>query len=162
MGRYASTGAEKKEDYDKARSILLARREEILEELQCLSGSQELMGQAFSDICDQAVASVEADIALGIAEQGGRELQGIDAALLRIEEGTYGVCEDCGKRIDMHRLRALPHALRCLPCQLERDRERHRRSAREARQWQEPIMFDGEGEGNTLYALQNPRQRRAS
>ena len=160
MGRYAGKGTEGKGDYSKARSILLGRRQEIFEEVQHLAGSEERMGQAFGDICDQAAASVEADVALGIAERETKELQEIDGALLRIEDGTYGVCEDCGKRIDKDRLRALPHALRCLTCQMECDRKRRHRSAPEPGQWDEPTLFDGEGD--TLYASQKPRKRRAS
>ncbi len=57
---------------------------------------------------------------LGEAER--HELRRIDAALARMEEGTYGACADCGEEIEPKRLRALPHALRCQGCEGERER----------------------------------------
>lgn len=47
---------------------------------------------------------------------------GIDAALARIEVGTYGTCVDCGSRIAPERLDARPQAARCLPCQIRVER----------------------------------------
>ncbi|HXI35606.1 MAG TPA: TraR/DksA C4-type zinc finger protein [Burkholderiales bacterium] len=45
------------------------------------------------------------------------ELRGIEAAKQRFEEGSYGVCIDCGTDIGYARLRANPTALRCILCQ---------------------------------------------
>ena len=41
----------------------------------------------------------------------------IEEALLRIDEGSYGRCEDCGEEISVGRLNAVPFALRCVECQ---------------------------------------------
>jgi DnaK suppressor protein len=46
------------------------------------------------------------------------------AALAAIEAGTYGICEDCGEEIPEGRLRALPDAVRCMPCQRRASRLR--------------------------------------
>ncbi|MGD9697035.1 MAG: TraR/DksA family transcriptional regulator [Thermoleophilia bacterium] len=46
------------------------------------------------------------------------------AALAAIEAGTYGVCVDCGEEIPEGRLRALPDAVRCVPCQRAASRRR--------------------------------------
>jgi len=48
-------------------------------------------------------------------------LEEIEAALDKINDGTYGVCTDCGRPIDSERLEALPWATRCMDCQQERD-----------------------------------------
>ncbi len=48
------------------------------------------------------------------------EVAQIDAALARIENGTYGECECCGRAIGRQRLRAIPEALLCLDCKAER------------------------------------------
>jgi RNA polymerase-binding protein DksA len=50
-------------------------------------------------------------------EQERREMEEIQAALARIDAGTYGVCEACGEAISPARLEALPMARRCVPCQ---------------------------------------------
>lgn len=49
-------------------------------------------------------------------EDGRRELAQIDAALSRIEAGTYGRCEGCGEPIQAGRLEAIPFATRCIDC----------------------------------------------
>ena len=45
------------------------------------------------------------------------EISGIQAALSRLESGTYGLCVDCGEPIGFQRLQAYPSASRCLECQ---------------------------------------------
>jgi DnaK suppressor protein len=47
-----------------------------------------------------------------------QRLQQIDVALGRIERGTYGVCERCGKPIPRERLEAMPQAISCVKCKL--------------------------------------------
>ncbi|CNF65692.1 General stress protein 16O [Mycobacterium tuberculosis] len=47
-------------------------------------------------------------------------LEEIDAALLRLDEGTYGLCEDCGKPVPEGRLEIIPYARRCVKCQQRR------------------------------------------
>ena len=67
-----------------------------------------------------------AEVALAaLDEQGRREIAEISMALARIDEGTYGVCEVCGKDIGTARLTAMPMARRCIPCQ-ERSEQRRR------------------------------------
>jgi len=60
----------------------------------------------------------EDESALCAAQMETNELSRIDAALSKMQDGSYGLCEDCGKRIPKARLEALPHATRCLSCQL--------------------------------------------
>ncbi len=50
-------------------------------------------------------------------------LDQVDRALEKIQEGTYGVCGNCGKSIEAARLKALPHASLCISC--KREEERH-------------------------------------
>ena len=45
------------------------------------------------------------------------QLRAIEEALLRIDEGTFGICEDCEEKISPGRLNAMPFALRCVECQ---------------------------------------------
>ncbi len=57
------------------------------------------------------------------------QLRAVEEALLRIEDGVYGICEDCGEEIPIGRLNALPFALRCVDCQ-----ERHETMPPESRE----------------------------
>ncbi len=52
----------------------------------------------------------------GASSETQHELVEIDAALARIEDGTYGTCEICGGAIGRDRLRALPEVRRCVAC----------------------------------------------
>lgn len=54
---------------------------------------------------------------LGLAEQAGRRIIETDRAIERIEQGTYGICESCGRSISIERLDAIPSAERCAACQ---------------------------------------------
>ncbi|HBB37292.1 MAG: Sporulation protein, yteA family [Candidatus Moranbacteria bacterium GW2011_GWC1_45_18] len=54
---------------------------------------------------------------LAVDESMKKELEKIDAALLRMEKGTYGKCSNCQQEIPVERLRAYPQADTCLGCQ---------------------------------------------
>jgi DnaK suppressor protein len=63
---------------------------------------------------------------LALAEMRSLTLQNIEAAIRRLEQGTFGICTDCGVDIAEARLRALPFARLCQPCQAGREREERR------------------------------------
>ena len=68
-------------------------------------------------------ASGESDLRIlsKLDDLGIRELREIDVALAKIDAGTYGVCEGCGKPIPEARLRALPSTSLCSPCKHEEE-----------------------------------------
>ncbi|HZZ84684.1 MAG TPA: TraR/DksA C4-type zinc finger protein [Anaeromyxobacteraceae bacterium] len=51
-----------------------------------------------------------------LSDEARRELSEIDAALSRIDDGSYGLCEACGGPMGLQRLRAIPEARYCLAC----------------------------------------------
>ena len=63
---------------------------------------------------DVATATFDREMASSLEENSTRVLGEIDTALGRIDEGTYGTCERCGKPIDVERLEALPWATLCI------------------------------------------------
>jgi DnaK suppressor protein len=64
-----------------------------------------------------AQLATEKEIEFAIGEHEVAELDALDAALARIEAGTYGECIDCGVSIPVARLQATPEASRCIHCQ---------------------------------------------
>jgi DnaK suppressor protein len=66
---------------------------------------------------DNAQIQTGRDVAFAINEHETAELLAIEAALLRIKEGVYGLCVDCGSHIPAPRIDAAPHTLRCIACQ---------------------------------------------
>jgi DnaK suppressor protein len=59
-----------------------------------------------------------------IGEQTGRRLQDVERALEKVEEGSYGVCEDTGEEIAKGRLEAMPEAIRTMEAQERFEKER--------------------------------------
>jgi RNA polymerase-binding transcription factor DksA len=76
----------------------------------------DLAGQV-RDLEEESVASLLVDLDLAIIDMHINEIRDIEAALLRISAGAYGVCTDCGDPVAPERLRAYPTAKRCQPCQ---------------------------------------------
>ncbi|MDT8322366.1 MAG: TraR/DksA family transcriptional regulator [Xanthomonadales bacterium] len=93
-------------------------REEIRAEL--LESDDEhyidLAGQVH-DLEEQSVADLLVDLDLAIIDLHIDEIREIDAALMRIASGDYGICQKCGDDIEPERLRVHPTAKRCRPCQ---------------------------------------------
>ncbi len=71
------------------------------------------------DSADAAFDSGSEEIASQLAELESRELSQIERALLRMKQGTYGLCEGCQIRIPVARLNALPYSTTCVKCQRE-------------------------------------------
>jgi len=59
---------------------------------------------------------------LAVLAQSRQQLEQVETALRRVEEGVYGLCVDCGEQIDPARLKALPYALLCVNCQEWREK----------------------------------------
>ena len=100
------------------RGELLKESEETLESLQ-EGGAQE------ADIADRASAEMERALELRTRDRARKLIAKIDAALQRIEDGSYGYCEETGEPISLKRLEARPIATLSLEAQ-----ERHERMER--------------------------------
>ena len=69
---------------------------------------------ADNHLADQASVTHDREVDQGLEEGAHDTVVQIDAALRRIDEGTYGICEACGKPVGIDRLRALPWAAFCI------------------------------------------------
>jgi DnaK suppressor protein len=98
-------------------------REEIRHEL-LQSDEQSYIDLAgrVHDLGEASVADLLVDLQLASLDRHVQEVRDIDAALLRMATGGYGVCTDCNTSIAMDRLEAYPTAKRCLRCQTEHER----------------------------------------
>ena len=75
--------------------------------------AREPIESAIGEIGDDPVRDVLVDTALEVGELDTGQLEEIDEALLRIELGEYGLCEECGQPIELDRLEAVPYARLC-------------------------------------------------
>lgn len=66
---------------------------------------------------DRAVSDWVREVGIAQAVRDTRELDEVEAALLRVADQSYGACMDCGEVIPRARLEANPAAVRCVPCQ---------------------------------------------
>lgn len=111
---------------DRTRGALRARLEARLGELRAkLAGelvpapdeTPAATAGEVRDAGDEALVIERTDVRTALMQRDARELGELQTALVRLNEGHYGTCADCGLDIDSGRLRALPTALRCSPCQ---------------------------------------------
>jgi RNA polymerase-binding transcription factor DksA len=79
---------------------------------------------AARDDSEQQAIDLERDVHAILDARATAALEAIEAALERIEWGTFGRCEECGRSVGEARLIALPHAARCLECQASNEHRR--------------------------------------
>ena len=82
----------------------------------------ELIDRAPADSGDQATGDALADLNLAIIDRHVREIRDIEATRVRIRDGGFGTCIDCGGDIGFERLRAYPTAKRCYVCQRQHEK----------------------------------------
>lgn len=99
------------------KGALLQARSVIMEELSPAGSSlAESPVDVGADVLDQSASDLERTLRLLLRERGISKLKAIDEALERIEDGTFGFCEDCGHRIPAGRLEVMPFATTCTDC----------------------------------------------
>src|SRR5437899_2715605 len=100
---------------------LAARRGELRRRLgQGLRDLGHLNPSAPSgDSADAAFESAGDDIVSQLAELEAKELRQIERAMLKLQRGSYGLCEGCQIKIPVARLNALPYSTLCVKCQRE-------------------------------------------
>jgi DnaK suppressor protein len=79
-----------------------------------------------ADLFDELQNATHRDLVVAELNRRNGQLREIEAAVVRIEEGTYGQCDDCEADIPVKRLNAIPWAAYCVKCQDRRDQETDR------------------------------------
>ena len=99
------------------RKSLLRKREEIFSEREAKGLSTTMDNNTRQgDMADQASGTNEVHIQLKLKQTDAKILQAIEAALQRIEDGTFGLCRDCGEEVAAARLNAIPWTRVCIDC----------------------------------------------
>jgi DnaK suppressor protein len=114
---------ERQRDY--FRKKLLAWKDEILEESRGTIATLQQDTVAEADLADRATSETDRGLELRTRDRQRKLINKIDQALRRIEDGTYGYCEETGEPISLSRLEARPIATLSLEAQ-----ERHERRER--------------------------------
>jgi len=110
---------EKQEEH--FRSILMQWRQQLMEEVDRTLNHMQDEAANFPDPNDRATQESEFGLELRTRDRERKLLRKIDSALLRIDEGSYGFCDETGEEIGLKRLEARPVATLCLEAQERRE-----------------------------------------
>jgi RNA polymerase-binding protein DksA len=78
--------------------------------------------QSDNHLADDATSTYDRELDATLEDNEERMLDAIDAALMRIEDGTYGICTSCGEPIAAERLEAVPWTTQCIDCKRKEER----------------------------------------
>lgn len=104
------------------REKLLQRRSDILELRQNVNTSWQVLHEPEKELEETASKETLSRELEQLDERGREELYKIDDALTKMDEGDYGICEGCGRRIAVKRLQAVPWARHCVRCAEAREK----------------------------------------
>jgi DnaK suppressor protein len=109
------------------RKVLIQERQVILKEAKTeignfVKGDEKQLVEAALDDGDWSVVDVNEDIILQKLHYHKLKLNKIDEALRKLNEGSYGICDDCGIEISDARLKVLPFAVHCVECKEKREK----------------------------------------
>ena len=112
-----------KEKKDKFRAVLMDRLNKLLQEAN--KTVTEMAGEVenFPDPTDRAVLESDRNFELRIRDRERKLIKKIKDALQRLEDGTFGICEECGEEISEERLMARPVTTLCINCKEKQEKE---------------------------------------
>ncbi|HNV85365.1 MAG TPA: TraR/DksA C4-type zinc finger protein [Candidatus Omnitrophota bacterium] len=125
-----------KKEKQQLKELLEAQRRKIAGDLDHIEkdtlnqsqrdASGDLSGYSFH-MADVATDNYDREFSLDIASNEQKVLNEIEAALQKMEDGTYGKCEICDDKIKIERLKAVPYARLCVKCKQEEERKAKRK-----------------------------------
>jgi len=120
-----------KKELNDFRKLLVLRKEQLLEQIKHLSedtlkktqkdASGDISGYTYH-MADVATDSYDREFSMGLASSERQLLYEFDDAMKKIEDGTFGVCEDCKDLISKSRLKVVPYARMCIKCQEKKEK----------------------------------------
>lgn len=116
--------------YERARRELHEEQGKLRQQLEWLEAT-EYEGIGYSNhMADDGTEAFEQAVGVALQRKIESTLEEVERALVKFDNGTYGLCEACGARIDRARLEVLPHAKCCLDCQARQERTGMRTASR--------------------------------
>ena len=123
------------------RQLLEQRKRQLTAEMQGMMRDVRREGRAAraADEQDEAEADTRSDIDLAVIQLKSETVARIDAALRRLDQGNHGDCVECGEKISIERLTALPFALRCRDCEESREKAMNGGRVRASTSWRDSM-----------------------
>jgi DnaK suppressor protein len=144
----AGTPTQERTRYSELKRMLEERRREIQAEVQGRMRDVRSEGawggkqNEVFDAVESSEADIQDDIEFALIQMKSETLNKINDALIRLEQGDYGNCFDCGAEIAEKRLRALPFAVRCKDCEEAREVAEQRERQLAARRNTSSLFLD--------------------
>ena len=123
------------------RRLLEQRKRQLNAEMQGMMRTvrHESRGERTADEQDVAESDTRSDIDLAVIQMKAETVARINAALRRLDQGGHGDCVECGEKISIERLTALPFALRCRDCEESRERAMNGGRVRSGTTWRDSV-----------------------
>ena len=118
-----------KEKLDFFRELLKGRLEELIAEAEKTAAGMTNDKDTFPDPTDRANLETDRNFLLRIRDRERKLILKIKDALARIEDGTFGICEECGDEISEERLKARPVTTLCIVCKTKAEEEEKKKIA---------------------------------
>ena len=117
-------------DFDVLRSRLEQERKQLTEELEQIGADNRFAdenrdGALFGERGEASAETTEMRKRLALKHQLSESLAEVEQSLHKLDDGTYGMCDNCGQRINSARLEALPQANLCLNCKALQERRKN-------------------------------------
>lgn len=121
-----------KKELAEFKRLILKRRDEVLEDINHISedtlkksqkdASGDISGYSYH-MADVATDTYDREFSLGIASNERQFLYELNDALKKIDDGTFGNCEECKRLITKNRLKVVPYARLCVKCQEKKEKK---------------------------------------
>ena len=122
-----------KKDLKEFKELLIRKKAQIAKGIEHIANDQLKTSQrdaagdlsAYSlHMADMATDNYDREFALNLADNEQKVIHRIDEAIEKIDANTFGVCEACGKKIAKARLKVVPYAELCVPCQEKQEKKK--------------------------------------
>jgi DnaK suppressor protein len=108
------------QDLEVIKQNLIKQRQELLDEVQAKYAASREIGQSnVPDLADVSSNAYNREMLLNLSEAHHRQMQDIDAALVRFDDGEYGICVGCGEDISPRRMEVRPFSRYCIECKTD-------------------------------------------
>jgi len=123
-----------KEQLKQLRQLLITERAKLAEEIKSIArdtstSPREASGDLSAytvHMADMAADTYERELSMNIVSSEQETLYQVDEALKRLDDGSYGICQQCNQPITMSRLKAVPYASLCIACQRVKEQKSKR------------------------------------
>ncbi|MCL4428253.1 MAG: TraR/DksA family transcriptional regulator [Deltaproteobacteria bacterium] len=112
-------------EIESAKETLIKMKKDIFKEIDAgiKEGSSKDSTEYRGDNYDIASSERDRELSYMLGDRERKKVREIDNALLKIKEGTYGVCDECGEPISKKRLKIIPYSNLCINCQSKAEEE---------------------------------------